>query len=222
VSRGLLAPEALKYVFVGGALLEYELYEKALELGWPIVPCYGSTETFAQMSSSEDGQWYKPYPGWETDLNQEGELLLQGPSLFAGQIIGDEFIERLEKPFNTKDIGQRFEESFFKILGKSNGLVKIKGSYFDFNSFKRDFLKTTSAKGFKSNELFPVVIEEKRAGGGLYLVCTQKNINFDQVLKNFKMIRGVFYIQDTDFLSEIGKVSKAKLEDVLSKPVLSL
>jgi|GEM_PF-3706055 len=42
VSRSLKAPISLKYVFVGGAPLSDNLFLKAKELGWPLVPCFGA------------------------------------------------------------------------------------------------------------------------------------------------------------------------------------
>ena len=86
VSKKIEAPPHLKYVFVGGARLSDELFLKANNLGWPLVSCFGATETFAQFSSSKDNIDFTAYDGWEIKSNNQKELEVKGPSLFSYQI----------------------------------------------------------------------------------------------------------------------------------------
>lgn len=52
VARQLRAPEGLRCVFLGGDRLNEELYNAALELGWPVVPTYGMTETCGMIAAA--------------------------------------------------------------------------------------------------------------------------------------------------------------------------
>ena len=44
VEHGLRAPEPLRAVIIGGGRLDDQLYEQALQLGWPLMESYGMTE----------------------------------------------------------------------------------------------------------------------------------------------------------------------------------
>ena len=100
------APRTIKYVFVGGASLSHLLFKEAKRLGWPLVPCFGSIETFAQFASSDDNKTYEVYKGWSVQSNTHGELQVHGPSLFSYQVFEGE--DKRVKPreegwFNLKD-----------------------------------------------------------------------------------------------------------------------
>jgi len=52
VSLGLPAPKKLRAVLIGGGRLSQSLYEKALSLGWPVLPSYGLTELGSQVATA--------------------------------------------------------------------------------------------------------------------------------------------------------------------------
>lgn len=219
VKMGVLAPKCLRMVFVGGAKLSEDLRQEAVRLGWPIVACYGSTETFAQMSYSIDGKGFKPFEGWSVKLLEDGELSVSGPGLFMGQIKDSVFRSRSEDEFKTGDLAQIFEDRFL-ILGKKTGLVKIKGSYFDFNKIKSGFQKFLIAERIDPESCFLACLEEKRDGAGVYIVSTAKNLN-PKTFQAFENVRGVFYVDSVE-RSALGKIKLSSLSSVLKKTVLSL
>ncbi len=116
VKNGVRAPEDFKFLFVGGAFISPELISSAVDLGWPVVACYGSTETFAQMSFSSDGEFFKPYSGWKMRLTDEGELELKGGGLFKASIGEDgEWSLREESSwFKTGDLAE-IDGEWFKL-----------------------------------------------------------------------------------------------------------
>lgn len=220
VSKKVEAPKGLKYIFVGGSYISPSLFKKAKELGWPLIGCYGSTETFAQMSYSTDGESLLSFPNWEVSLSEEEEVLLSGPGLYWAELDDGEVKVRESSVLATGDHGLIQDETF-KILGKLGGKIKIKGSYFDFNSFKKEFLRGLEKYNVDLKDCFPVALAEERNGAGIYLITTKKVSEVDTLLKQYPIFRGVFNLHSNLF-SEIGKPSKTKLEDVLLRTVVSL
>ena len=52
VLQQLKSPPKLRAVLVGGAALTASLYREARQLGWPLLPCYGMTETCSQIATA--------------------------------------------------------------------------------------------------------------------------------------------------------------------------
>lgn len=218
------APRCLTHLFVGGAFLSKKTLNAAKALGWPIVLCYGSTETFAQMSYSLDGVLLKAFPDWLVKVDPAGELLLKGPGLYWAEITKG-LLVRERGWFKTGDLGRIKNEGEFTLSGRANGRIKIKGSYFDFDSFKRKLSTHLENKGLDAQDFFPVALEEERNGAGLYLMCTGSLKKADCILREDfgeeSFFRGVFRIS-TNVFGAAGKVDRLKLEAELSRTVVYL
>lgn len=220
VEKALKAPLSLKYVFVGGASLSQELNLKAKALGWPIVQCFGSSETFAQFSSSTDGKVFEAYEGWSIDLNEDQELLVKGPSLFSYEVLSDDFIkERSEEWLNHKD-KVLLVEAGFSFLEKSDGLYKHKGAYRNFKHDQDRFESLLLKESLNVNDFILLLMEEERSGAGLYVLSSAIH-SLDVLFEKMTEIRGAFIVSDLkDFRSEIGKPIRSKIQDALLKPLL--
>jgi len=219
VKMRLQPPKCLRMVFVGGAKLSSELREEASKLGWPLVDCYGSTETFAQMSYSLDGKALRAFDGWSLKLLEDGELSILGPGLFIGQIREGVYRSRTGEWFKTGDLAEVNEDKFL-IRGKKAGLVKIKGSYFDFNKLKLDFQNFLIKKSIDPSRCFLACLAEKRDGVGIYIISTSSHLD-STIIESFSEIRGVFYLESVE-RSALGKIKLSSLSNVLQKTVLSL
>lgn len=219
VKIGVQAPKNLRMVFVGGAKLQDDLRDKAVRLGWPILECYGSTETFAQMSYSIDGEGFSSFEGWALKILDDDEICVSGPGLFLGQVVEGIFRSRKDEWFKTGDLGKLQGKRFF-VQGKKEGLIKIKGSYFDFNRLKSEFQTFLIAEGIDTENCFLVCLAEKRDGAGIYMVSTSKNQN-NKIFDSFKEIKGAFYLRTVE-MSALGKLKLSNLSDALQKTVLSL
>lgn len=57
VQTGKKAPASLRAIVVGGAALAQDLYEKAIDLGWPLLPSYGMTECCSQIATADLNSW---------------------------------------------------------------------------------------------------------------------------------------------------------------------
>ncbi len=226
VESKIKAPKDLKHVFVGGAALSKPLMDEAKKLGWPLVLCYGSTETFAQMSYSFEFGRLKTFPGWTAASDPSGELSVKGPGLYWAQLdsSGKVLIRRGDW-FKTGDRGAVETEkepcTEFTLEGRMGNQIKIKGAYFDFGEFKKNFSNLLEEEGLSAKSFFPVVLEEERNGAGVYLMCAGPLADADFLLQKESFFRGAFKIS-SDVFGVGEKVDKLKLEDVLLRTVVSL
>lgn len=221
VQLNLKAPKSLVAVFIGGASCPQVLIERAKELGWPLIFCYGMTETFAQFSSSVDGKNYKPYKGWNVALSEEKELLIKSLGLFDYEY-KDKWLKRDEtKFFNTKDLVANFSEEGFTLNGRKEDLFKIKGAYFDFKGFKSRFTDFMVKEGFSLKSHLLILAEDLRSGGELFLVSNNLN-EANKLMQCFERIKGVYIFKSLDWCqTSLGKINKPSLQGVLGVQILS-
>ena len=90
------APPGLRAVLLGGGPLPPQLVERAIALGWPLVPTYGMTESASGVTAlptsdvrDRPGSAGRPLPGVQLRIVEQGrdavgEIEVRGPSLFSG------------------------------------------------------------------------------------------------------------------------------------------
>jgi len=147
VENRVKCPPSLRGVFIGGGALSRELGHRALELGWPLWPTYGMTETASQVATSRGGdpEWLPILDGWETSVDQAGRLKIRGQALFSG------YLTRRETPGNWKFDSARDEGGWFttgdrvdlidgklKFAGRFDDLVKVSGELVSVSKLERD------------------------------------------------------------------------------------
>lgn len=152
VRENRLAPKSLRVVFVGGAAISAPLFWKARELGWPLLPTYGMTQTSSQIATGrmEDLSrplepqaavpGLEPLPGIQVKISQEGLIQVSSPGLLTGVLTrnGDrpelpEFHDpkfswpgEEKKWFGTSDCGD-LSASGLRINGRKGEFVKMGG-----------------------------------------------------------------------------------------------
>jgi len=128
VTGGWSAQPSLRAIVVGGGALSTSLYEEAWELGWPVLPSYGMTETCSQVATAEPGSAaLVMLDHAEAGVEADGRLRFKGTSLLAGYGTAEGFVDpRQDGWFVTNDIGEvRGRE--LRVLGRSGEFVKIGG-----------------------------------------------------------------------------------------------
>jgi malonyl-CoA/methylmalonyl-CoA synthetase len=116
----------LRLCVSGSAALPAELHRALAELGGQqVLERYGMTETLMNVSNPYDGERRAgsvglPLPGVELRLanGEEGEILLRGPSVFAGywerpQATAEAFLDGW---FRTGDLGAFDSDGYLRIL----------------------------------------------------------------------------------------------------------
>ncbi|MEM9283313.1 MAG: AMP-binding protein [Verrucomicrobiota bacterium] len=134
VTHGVRAPGSLRGVLLGGGRIEASLVARAQELGWPLWPSYGMTESASQIATDIQGQVsdLPILPGWECRVASDGRLAIRGEALFSGYIAGRpgtwEFEEGVDAEgwFLTGDRGT-VQEGRLSFLERADDLVKVSG-----------------------------------------------------------------------------------------------
>ncbi len=125
----------LRLAVSGSAPLSAELHRaSAVSAGTQVLERYGMTETLMTLSNPYEGERRPgtvgfPFPGVEADVEDDGALLVRGPTVFSGY---------WERPaataqsfdggwFRTGDLGV-VEDGYVRLLGRSTELI-ISGGY---------------------------------------------------------------------------------------------
>ena len=141
VSARQACPSALRAVVVGGGALDESLRVRAAQLGWPLLPSYGMTETASQVATArpaaEDFSWLPLLDHIEARVGEGSVLELRGSSLLTGWMLFDsDGSARWEDPkidgwFRTSDRAE-VSNGELRFLGRTDDLIKIRGELVDF------------------------------------------------------------------------------------------
>ncbi len=93
VKHNRQSPPSLRGVLIGGGSMPPGLADKALDLGWPIWPTYGMTETCSQIATCTDPEsarsgWADVLPGWQVK-SEDGAFSVRGDALFSAYVTRD-------------------------------------------------------------------------------------------------------------------------------------
>ncbi|HXE31971.1 MAG TPA: long-chain fatty acid--CoA ligase, partial [Terriglobales bacterium] len=128
---------ALEKVISGGAPLGKDLGEFLLALGLIVDEGYGLSETSPVVALNRPGgrrlgSVGRPLPSVEVRFAEDGELLVRGPSVFAGYYRRpEETAQALQDGwFHTGDIGRQDADGFLYITDRKKDLIKTSGGKF--------------------------------------------------------------------------------------------
>jgi long-chain acyl-CoA synthetase len=124
----------LRFLVSGAAPLSQEVQQFFDTIGMPIIEGYGLTETAAPVccnkpNSIKRGTVGLPLPGLDVKIAADGEVMVKGPSIFAGYYHNDEATREAFSNgyFLTGDIGQFDEDGFLRILDRKKDLIITAG-----------------------------------------------------------------------------------------------
>ena len=164
VSLHKKAPPSLRLALIGGEHLDDALFERALELGWPLVTSYGMTETAGLVAASTIGQnTLSPLSGWDLATNERGHLTIAGPGLFESYLT-DKERQPAQQPFTTKDLVDITDNHLF-IKGRSDDQLKILGELVDLTQLRKSLSAT-----LPEYQTSIIPIPDKRRGHHLHPV----------------------------------------------------
>ena len=127
---------SLRLCVSGSAPLAADLHHALHErTGQAVLERYGLTETLMNISNPYDGERRAgsvglPLPGVEVRVDAAGQLLVRGPSVFAGYWEHPEETAAVLRDgwMHTGDLGARDPDGYFRILGRARELI-ISGGY---------------------------------------------------------------------------------------------
>lgn len=138
VTRNLQAPPSMRAIVIGGGAFETSLYHRARQLGWPVLPSYGMSETCSQIATASlSSLQHNDFPvvpllsHAQARTNAEGYLEVQATSLFTcyarntdeGSLCWD---PKVDGWFTTEDLGEVVDNAVI-IGGRKSDYIKIGG-----------------------------------------------------------------------------------------------
>lgn len=233
VSGGHEAPKSVRVVFVGGGKLEKQLYLKARELGWPLLPSYGMTETSSMIFCAPLGSLQSlEYPQMEclphaeVQVNEVGFICIKAHSLLSCYAQMQNGVPRFWSPlqngwFVTEDRGDVSDQGL-QIFGRHSDYIKIGGEGVNVANL-RSILDECALKLNPDWAQKVVLLDmpSERLGAEIQLVSLLTEVETQELLKlysqrvmPFEKIRKVHYgIQIPR--SPLGKILWAELRSRL-------
>jgi len=124
-------PAGLKAILMGASAMPPGLIHEAHSRGLPLHTSYGLTEMASQVSATVPDA---PLEQLKTSgcvlthrelrVDEDGEILVRGETLFTGYVEGDQIIRPLDTDgwFHTKDLGIQTSDGFLIVHGRKDNL----------------------------------------------------------------------------------------------------
>ena len=125
---------SVKYCISGGSAMSPDLLHFFRGMGVTVYEGYGLTETTAAAAVNFDdnviGSVGRPVGGMSARINDDGEILLRGETLFDGYWNNSEATaENIDQEgwFNTGDLGELLDSGHIVITGRKKDLIVTAG-----------------------------------------------------------------------------------------------
>lgn len=230
LSLSLRAPCSMRAIVVGGGPFEPELYKKARELGWPVLPSYGMTETASQIATAalESLQNKSEFPELgllshaQAERNDEGFLRVKATSLFTCYAQNTtqgmrHWDPKVEGWFTTEDKGEAVGRNL-AIEGRSKDYVKIGGEGTNIARL-RSILENCilALKPDLALKLALLDMPSERLGCEIHLVSLLSEEETSSVVSRyvekvlpFEKIRKIYYLKEIP-RNDLGKIMWGEL-----------
>jgi len=138
-------PDSLRFALVGGAPTPPDLVERAVDVGVPVCPTYGATETTSQVATLGPGEARhnpesvgRPLLGTEVTIvdddgeplptGETGEIVVSGPTVTPGYLAGAATDERFgPHGLRTGDHGHLDDDGFLYVGGRQTDRIVTGG-----------------------------------------------------------------------------------------------
>jgi long-chain acyl-CoA synthetase len=125
----------VSYAISGGAPLGERLSHFFRGAGLTIIEGYGLTETTAPATVNPPdrikiGTVGQPLPGMSVRIDEDGEILLAGPNVFAGYLHNQAATDEVLTPegwLRSGDLGELDDEGYLRVTGRKKELIVTAG-----------------------------------------------------------------------------------------------
>ena len=114
-------PESLKYVIVGGDKISADLYQRAINAGWPVYISYGMTEASSTIALGRSPEYLQVLNGFDTQLSKGGVLKIRGDMVFSAYA-EDSIRRSSDSWFETSDRVSLNGDSI-KVIGRNDHML---------------------------------------------------------------------------------------------------
>jgi len=233
-----IAPwKELKTIFIGGGPLNTKDVLKAIEIGFPLVEVYGSTETASMVTSVTEQSLFKksycvgkPIQGSTitiVDKNRKalgkmevGEIVISSKSVANSyyNYSNDKSSKLLNQKFYSNDFGYIDKDGYLFLIGRKDDMIISGGENINLNEIEESVktldiikdcttLKVTDEKWGESYVLF--VVPKVKSEKEKIGNKIRENI------PNFKQPKSIRFV-DSLCRNEISKIDKKKLPNFLN------
>lgn len=216
VSAGLTAPVDLRAVIVGGAALEEDLYFKARELRWPVLPSYGMTEAASQVATASiDSLTSNEYPPLQVlnhiqpKIDEEGHFSLLSSCLMTMALLVDlndgQVQLAVRDPshyFPTQDL-VHIENGQLKFLGRSSQMVKVLGEQVSLRKLNQMISRQFYGHSLSPHSFIILPVNDARKGVDLVLATDSPHMQlvekavegFHQFCEKYERLSGIYFVR---------------------------
>ncbi|MBI4126188.1 MAG: AMP-binding protein, partial [Deltaproteobacteria bacterium] len=177
------APPSLRAVIIGGGRLAPELAQRALDLGWPVLPSYGLTECASQAATAPV---YKVPPvgvglllgglrilEHVTVESRNGVLCFKGKMLFSGYLIEKHsqcnFMNPMKDGWFVSDDRGEVQGDTLIVHGRAGDIVKVCGENVDVGRLQEILQEVMLREGFKGDAAV-VAVPDERLGNVIHVL----------------------------------------------------
>lgn len=210
VNARLRAPRQLRAIVVGAGALDSALYSEARELGWPVLPSYGMTETCSQVATATLASPELVLLDHVHVCVDGGRLAFRGESLLTGYGTERGFVDpKIRGWFVTEDLGT-INGPFLKVVGRQGDFIKIGGESVDLA--RLDAILAAIA----GPQAAVVAVPDARLGHVVHLVVTPSvesdavRAAFDERVHPFERARRLHVVREIP-RSPLGKLLRKQL-----------
>jgi len=223
VRQGLKSPPTLRNIFVGGASINSGLYQKALSLGWKLLPTYGLTECGSQVATASSGETQHSarleiLPHIRVQVGKSGLLGFKGLSLFTGYLIIKKDKVYFEDPkkeglFISEDCGA-INDGYLIVSGRSSDFIKIGGEGVYLNRL-REKLKDIMLKLNFSGDAELEARSDQRLGKTVHLYTAGDRTLEDELVDSFnKEVMPFERIREVHHVSSLNRTPLKGIMDL--------
>jgi O-succinylbenzoic acid--CoA ligase len=184
VQAGLKSPYSLRAVLVGGGAMAPVLFQKARQLGWPVLTTYGMTETCSQIATgplsslkSQDSSGFEIelLPHWTAKIRlSDGKLQLRGDALLTAYVGFDEngqgkVWDPREEGWLTLPDRVNLQGRKIEVLGRTQDFIKIGGESVDLARL-RLILENVKVELEISSDIALIAVSDDRLGQVIHLL----------------------------------------------------
>lgn len=219
VEAGLRAPDSIRGVLIGGGRLDDAIYQRAVDLGWPVIETYGMTESSSQIATSEVcSRNLHILPGWETRSIADGRLSIKGRPLMTAYVHCQEGVCEMVDPkvdgwFETGDIVETDSDQIV-VRGRADRCVKVLGELVNLSHVENQISQQAAESGESVSPVgLPVVaIADERKGSRLVL-CIPQNHDYGQLVADYN--RDCHPVERIDQVITVDEIPRSALGKVL-------
>lgn len=234
VRLGEKAPGFLRAVVIGGGALDRDLYAQSRELGYPILPSYGMTETASQIVTAPlDSLMRMEFPEpvllshAQFAIADSGYLKVYSSSLLTSYIYIEGDTVKVESPLDkdgwltTEDFAAR-SGSIFKIIGRGQDYIKVGGEAVNLAKQRQIFESLIIKHSFSDGDKLALTKRlDPRLGAKivLYQSCDENEYirkiveEYNKEVLPFERIKARFRVEQIP-RTELGKIMWAQLESL--------